>query len=801
MDRSSIRTPFKVTLAGAVACFACALASMPVCAQDESGQAEDIAIEEVIVTARKREESVLDIPMNIAVVDEAEIINRNLLDKRDLYRTLAGAASPTGQLILRGLSGGNSFTPNTTSTWTDGIPFDFGNLYDVERVEVLRGPQGTLWGSNAIGGTVQIVTVKPNTGEFQAGAETIFTDEKNRSGIDVRGSGFLNVPIVEDKLALRVTGSAWSRDGKIYNTYTGTSGKEKEAFIRAQLLWTPNENTNVNLSYVYRRMDNTSSNTADRSQPEFYYEAILTENPDAPYAYDVEFDFPACPPNVERSACYGGQLDGHDPKFAIWQLVDSFANESTNLFALYVEKFDILPGADLFYAGSYRTIAYDGRQGAWSRYDALDMFRTWIIDKDGADRYTHELRLQSNGDGPFQWTVGAFYDKRIGLKTPDGQWQYIADDNETRAIAATLWGDYWGLGDPTQIGIDLYGDSTRVYNYTVHKFNNKETALFGEGAYTFEFSNGQRLELTAGIRFYNLQDDTDEEVSGIWIGDEALRIVVDDGEKGNRKKLSLNWMPNDGLSVFGTYSEGYRPGGNNGPNAPNYCRDDEYYDSYVDRYESDAIDNYELGVKGFAFNRRMWFSSAIYYIDWTGVQTSVWMPSCGFSYTANAASALSRGIEFESSTALTDTLTLTLNGSYTKSKMTSDAPAIGAEDGDDMTHVPKYNYYIALDKRIRMWGRDGSLRVDLAGYGETKSHFDTRDEDVSPAYEVVGIAGSLMIRENIRLGLYVENLFNKEVILTRRSQYREDDSTAAQWVIYGDERNFSLRLDFTFGYR
>ena len=780
-----------------IASAACALVSTPVGAQDEFGEAEVLAIEEVIVTARKREEHLLDIPMNIAVIGEAEITNRNLLDKRDVYRTLAGAASPTGQLILRGLSGGNSFNPNTTTTWTDGIPLDFGNLYDVERIEVLRGPQGTLWGSNAIGGTVQIITVKPKTGKFQAGAETIFTVEKNRSGIDARGSGYLNMPIIKEKLALRVTGSAWSRDGKIYNTYTGTAGKEKEAFIRAQLLWTPNENTNVNLSYVYKRVDNTSSNAADRSQPEYYYEAILTENPDAPYGYDVEIDLPACPPNVERSACRGGDLDGHDPRFAVWGFIDDFGKESTNLFALYAEKFNILPGADLFYAGSYRTVAYDGRQD-WSRYDALDLFRSWTLEKFGEDRYTHELRLQSNGDGPLKWTVGAFYDKRIGLKSPDSQWQYIADDDKTRAIAAYLWGDIYGLGDPAQIGMDLYGDPTRVFNGSDHRFDYRETALFGEGAYSFEFGNRQRLELTAGIRFYNLQDDTDQVVSGIWIGDEALRIVVDDGEKGNRKKLSLNWMPSEGLSVFGTYSEGYRPGGNNGPNAPNYCREDEYYDSYVDRYESDAIDNYEIGLKGFAFNRRMWFSSAIYYIDWTGVQTSVWMPSCGFSYIANAASALSRGFEFESSTALTKTLTLTFNGSYTKSKMTSDAPAIGAVDGDDMTHVPKYNYYVALDQHIRIWGRDGSLRVDLAGYGETKSHFDTRDEDVSPAYEVVGIAGSLMINENIRLGLYVANLFNKEVILTRRSQYREEDSTAAQWVIYGDERNFSLRLDFTY---
>ncbi|TFG44714.1 MAG: TonB-dependent receptor, partial [Dehalococcoidia bacterium] len=582
---------------------ACAAVSMPVWAQEAAEEPNAFAIEEVYVTARKREENLLDIPMNIVVVDEAEIINRNLVDKADVYRTLAGAASPRGQLILRGLSGGNDSTPDTTTTFTDGIPFDFNSLYDVERLEVLRGPQGTLWGSNAIGGTVQIITVKPNTTEVQTGVSTIFTSEKNRDGIGLRGSAYLNMPIIENTLAARITGSAWNQDGKIYNTFTGTAGKQDDSFIRAQLLWTPNEDTNINLSYIYTSEYTSANEAADRSQPEYYYDAVLTANPDALYGYDVYLDFPSCPPNVERSACRGGQLNGHNPKFAMWQLMDGFEESTTNLISLNIEKFNIFSGADLFYAGSMRENTYDGRQAGWSREDSQDMFRTWIIDKDGADRYTHELRLQSNGDGAFKWTVGAFYDKYVGLKTPDGQWQYHASDNESRAIAAYLWGYYWGLGDPTQIGIDLYGDPTKNYNYSQFKFDSKETALFGEGAYTFEFANGQRLEVLAGIRFYNLKDNQDTEVSGIWIGDEAQRTVVNDGEDGNRKKFSLNWMPSDSLSIFGTYSEGYRPGGNNGPAAPGDCRDDENIGSYVDRYQSDEIANYELGFKGFAFNR------------------------------------------------------------------------------------------------------------------------------------------------------------------------------------------------------
>jgi len=780
-----------------LACGALATIATPVYAQDQTEKTDDVTIEEVYVTARKRQELLVEIPMNIAVVGEVEIEQRNLINKEDVYRSIAGAASPRGQLILRGLSGGNDSTPDTTTTFTDGIPFNFSNLYDVERIEVLRGPQGTLWGSNAIGGTVQVITKKPNTDAFAVGASINVTSEKNRPGVGTRASAFMNMPI-NDTMALRVTGSSFSREGKILNTFTNTSGKETDHFIRAQLLWQPNDDTNVNLSFVNSNEFTSARTAADRSHPEYFYDAILTANPDADYGYDVYLDFPSCPPGTERTECRGGQLNGHDPKFAIWELMDPFEEFETNLVSLNVEKYNLFSGADLFYSGSYRQSTYDGRQAAWSRLDAQDMFQTWIIDIDGSDRWTHELRLQSNGDGPFAWTVGAFYDQSIGMKTPNGQWQYHASDDKSRAIAAYLWGYYWGLGDPTQIGIDLYGDPTKNYNYTVHKWNTRETAFFGETDYTFEFDNGHQLELTAGIRFYDLKDDLHDEVSGIWIGDEAQETITKDGEKGNRKKVSFNYMPNDGLAIFGVYSEGYRPGGNNGPAAPNACSSDENIGSYVDRYESDTIENYELGLKGFAFNRRMQFSSAIYNIDWSGVQAEVYMPSCGFSYTANAATARSRGVEFESNSMLTDDLRLTVNAAYTKSEMTSDVPSLGAKDGDDMTMVPKYNFYVALDQRITMWGRDGSVRLDVSGYGETKSHFNVKDGDISPAYEVFGLSGSLQVTEGVRAGLYINNLLDEEVILYKRSRYRGDWSTGAQNYFYGDERNISFRLDFSY---
>ena len=428
-------------------------------------QAAPNDIDEIVVTARKKEEVVLDIPMNISTITETEIKARNIIDKTELYRTIAGAASPRGELILRGLSGSNSAYPNTTNVWTDGIPFDFDNVYDVERVEVLRGPQGTLYGSNAIGGTVHVITNKPDLNELEISGSVMFKNEAHRPGTEVRAFGVVNVPIVEGSLGLRVTGQSGSKTGKILNLNDGHRGETEDEFLRAQLLWEPNDKTQVNLSVVRDEWFSDEYSDVDLSTPPYYYEAILTPNGDATYGYDVELTFPDCPSGASRPECKIHSIgalvqDGYNPDFATWYLLNHFNANETSLIGLTIDRQDIFDGVDLSYAGSYRDSDTSGRQNHWSRYDAQDMFRTWIDDTNGWNRFTHELRLQSSGDGPIEWTVGAFHDDSRGKENPNVQWQYHASDNRSRAIADYLWGYWWGYEDPTQLGIDVYGNGT-----------------------------------------------------------------------------------------------------------------------------------------------------------------------------------------------------------------------------------------------------------------------------------------------------------------------------------------------------
>lgn len=194
-------------------------------------------------------------------------------------------------------------------------------------------------------------------------------------------------------------------------------------------------------------------------------------------------------------------------------------------------------------------------------------------------------------------------------------------------------------------------------------------------------------------------------------------------------------------------------------------------------------------------------ASAVYRIDWTGVQAPIYMPSCGFTYTANAAEARSQGVEFESSLYFDTGTVLTFNASYTDSKMLSDVPPIGARKGDDMTMVPKYNAYLALDQEFDLFGRQAFARIDLAAYGAYKTHFNVRDEDRSPAYRTVNLSGRMHLNDHAVLSLHVSNLFNEAYTTFRAARRRIPtgvDTRLPLHEIYGAERAFTVRFDYSF---
>ena len=138
----------------------------------------------------------------------------------------------------------------------------------------------------------------------------------------------------------------------------------------------------------------------------------------------------------------------------------------------------------------------------------------------------------------------------VADENPNVQWQYHASDNRSRAIADYLWGYWWGYEDPTQLGIDMYGDGNVHYNGNQTRWDDTETAYFGEVSYTMDLEDGKTLELTGGIRFYDIENDYYYVDSGLWNNDTT---DIQDGEDGNRIKLSANYRPAENFAIFGSY--------------------------------------------------------------------------------------------------------------------------------------------------------------------------------------------------------------------------------------------------------
>jgi outer membrane receptor protein involved in Fe transport len=772
---------------------ASSLYAAPMIASAEEAAKEELEV--ITVTSRKKVETIVEIPMSVSAVSEVELANRNYIDASDLFRTLAGAAAPRGQLILRGLSGGNTTTPNTTATFTDDIPFAFTNLADVERVEVLRGPQGTLYGSSAIGGTVRVITKKPVLDEFELFGSMIGKMEKNVDGYDTSTSLGINVPLVEQTLALRVNGNIQNNQRPMYNVATGNQSESQENFIRSQLLWQVDDNTSVTFGYVRTEYSSQGTTLGDTSKPGGYYSLRYIDNPDAKYGYDVEHKWNECDPEWGRVRCVQGGdfVKGAVDKYAIYSTFDGYYQDETDLFTLNVNVDNIAEIASFTYAGSYREYETNSLDD-WSRLDGDDMFKTWIVNKDMEERTTHELRFQNYDiNSPLSWTVGMFYDKTSSPSNPDYQWQYLESGDQVSA-AANYWWSWTGIEDIRQMAFDKFGDGSKIWNLRNYSAWDKEMALFADASYTFKTDDMGEVEVNAGVRRFELEDFSHNETEGVW--SEGVTLIGGE-EDGNRFKFSLSWRPEDNYSIYGLYSEGYRPGGNNGPLA-GACQADPKAGNRKDRYTSDSIDNYEVGFKASLFDGRFNFSSAAYHIDWTDIRTSIYMDTCGFRYTANAGEAQSRGLEFESTATLTDTLQLVFNASYTKSELTKDNVAISGKKGDEMTMVPKYNAYIALDKEFELNGKPMFVRADMSTYGKYKTHFNTKEGDQVPAYSVFNLSARYEVNDNVKLSLHLDNVFNKETELYRSDRSRSDSTVAQKYIEFLPERTLAVRLDYIF---
>ena len=717
-------------------------------------------IEEIIVTANKREQTVQDIPMNISVLTSEVMTERGIYNPEDYLRTLAGVSTPGGDTYytMRGLNTGTAqVSSGTSNTYMGEISMGMTNLYDVNRIEVLRGPQGTLYGSNAVGGTIRYITAMPQFDEFEGNVTVEAVDKKLADDTGLNYNFMVNVPFSEN-FAMRAVYTSGENPGIYQNVATGRKdiGTQEDDEYRLMFRY-QNGPLDINAMVMKReRYDFGQKEKGNADKPG------TADIVDANCSYDTAWYYGDTCSRVYATA--GGDLSGYDPSVAFYSFTDeTFDVESTvtSLTAEYdFETFTaMLILADYDFEDFYVT--------DWSRIDTDDLYPDPLYYYGDAGRDTQEIRLSSTTDGPFQWTVGYFSTEYEAAPNSVTEWEVSTADGLDYIKSYMGFTSHNGTYDPS-VYRSPYGDTSYRGNqgflvYGSYNYYNyaEEEAFYASVDYTVD-----KWTFTVGMRDFELSDGFKTSEYGIFYesadntgcdGTEAVGATCSEEngkESDNRFKYTVAYEVDDDLTLFAVSSVGYRSGGNNAA-LPFFCANDPEAAGFKRRYTSDEAENTEIGVKSRGDNYTL--NATYFWVDWTGIQVTV-RPACGWSFTYNGGEAETSGVELDFSYDISDNLVLDIAGSFISAEISNDIASLGASAGDRLPNIAEEQLSMGLSYRFEMFNSPAFARADFNYYGESFATFAEDREDMSPSYTQVNFNLGMEIDDTSRVQLSVSNL-------------------------------------------
>ena len=692
-----------------------AMAVLPSIAQDTAAVDPAAADEEVVVTAQKRSERILDVPISISNVSKAQLQDQNIVQLSDLGarlpNVLASGSSLFPNFTIRGISsqsGGSAGFAPAVGVYVDEIFQGRDRAFNVpteglERIEVLRGPQGTLYGKNTIGGTINVVTLKP-TNEFSGEASVqIGNIGFNQQTLTLAG------PIIQDRFLLLGSFLRKERDGYIYNRFRDENINGYRAHGgRLRALIMPSDNVTIDLSADYFKQTGSEALQTVTYVPLPFppFNALPTPDPDN---RTVDLDAPIA---GEREV-YGGS-----------GRIDYDLNGMTlTAIAAYRE---------------YNSMYQDDSDGL-----PLDEFS--VGREENATISSQELRLTSDGSGSFSWIIGAYF--------------YQEDLYSQTNI---------NLGP--QFPSALFGMPPLPANFRERALQTAtidERSYAGFGSFTWNISDA--LTLQAGLRYTHEKKDltysqTHPIVANGLIYGFALPIApltdsLSEGEWTGDISLSYEFTPTDVAYV--KYSRGYKAGGFQAevisppPFTPPTSLD----------FQAELVDSYEIGYKTRWWNRRVSLNTAAFYLDYTNKQERV---NTGVSFLiSNAGEARVYGAEFELAARLFEGFDVSATLGILDAKYTSfkNAGGLGIDfDGNKLTGSPDMTWTLAAQYNFPVADSfNGLARVELMHlneiYTDTANSPDLLQRDYTLLNARAGIEG-----ESWGLYLWGKNLTDELVL-------------------------------------
>lgn len=647
-------------------------------------------LEEIVVTATKRAASIQNLPTSISALSEKDIERRNLVGMGDYLNSVPGVSindmgAGRNSIVIRGI-GVSEVDQNVTGTYFGEVPLTslafFGNadvkLVDISRVEVLRGPQGTLYGAGAMGGAVRSIPAPPNLDKLEGRVSATYSSTAELGGDNTSFEGMVNVPLLDGTLAFRAVGYKFRNSGFYENRAANDPdvsaiaaeygvpqlavnkndvGNDEYAGGRLSVLWTPTENLRATLIYLNQELDQEGFPEADLGARGGFTQTRLQMPP-------MRFGNVSSPGGADR---LGDDL------------------ETSNLVLEY----------DLGWASLVSSTSWV-EEFAVRNLDASAIFEAPAFHLQGneAEAFFQEVRLSSQLDGRVQFIAGVFYE----------------DIDRKRDLTNQF------SGDPA---LNPYEDVNLV-SY-VQQASKEQKALFGEVTYDVT----DTFAATVGARFFEY-DAKDQFVnSGALIGTNSHSIAASQSE--DSYKVNLSYKPVTGAMLYAQWAQGFRLGYPDQPFIPAGCDADQ--DGRIDgtnvstglsQVKSDFLDSYELGGKFMLLDNRLSVQGAVYQTDWRDMPV-VTFYECEAEVVRNLGEAQSKGAELAIAWRVSEDVKVELGGSYTDAEASKTVEGLG-EKGDRLPGSPRYSYNVGLQYDFTLGSSlDSFIEWNLAYRGKLYS--------------------------------------------------------------------------------
>lgn len=690
---------------------------------------------QVIVTAQKRAETLSEIPMSVSVVSGEEL-ERNQADNfQDLVSLVPGLSINSNtrgvtRISLRGINTGG--VASTVGVYVNDVPFgsssglangailsgDF-DTFDLARVEVLRGPQGTLYGASSLGGVLKYVANEPSPAGFESRVQATMEDVKG-GDVGYALAGVLNVPMSETA-AIRASGFYRSDEGftdsignnpvvslqnPAVNIVDGSRVEDKLNALdtyggRLSALFQPSDDFSLNLTALFQdiKSDNSDVVEADPDTYDPLYGGLVAsryhpEYTDIKYrVYSATMDWDVGPVTLQSVTSYG-------------EFEEDFQRDYSGLPV----------GARL---DQLLTFLFSDPVTAQPPLSAILQQIT------STDKFTQEFRIASPEDETFEWLVGVYYtDEDSGIDP-----QTISAVNAGTEVPAP--------GFPTLANAQL----TSTF---------EEIALFANATWHVT----DRFELSFGGRISENDQKASQVLDGILVGG----LTVYDDVKSSESPFTYSFSPrfefSDDTSVYARVATGYRPGGPNvlPPGAP---------PGTPASYDSDELTNYEVGLKTASADGRFGLDVAAFYLDWKDIQLFAQINSVGLN--ANGGKAISKGLEFTASARPVSGLSMTFTGAYTDAYLTEDTdPIVGGLDGDPLPWVPEWSLSLGADYEWPVFGGSTAYVGGRVAFTDDRTaEFSNRDTDGD--IRKADSYTTLDLRAGIDTGTWSIEIFGKNV--------------------------------------